>query len=263
MVEGTRPISHLAELAYLQHRASGGSHPARFLSTLDRSRPRLEIRRHTPRRTPALCPPGHARYAGAGLFHRRFFHRYVDRHPLRRLAWFGGAGRRLARCRFRSTALLLSVRSAVLRPAARLCPGAGDPFDSGLLGRRARLAVAPPVSGPGQRPRDGRQLFQAGRRPGIAVPARRRSGAVARHGREVLPRPLRDGLQPARLVHGGHRLGGPECRSPHAMAAHPGCARRRGAGVDGTLDESGIHGHRIDPGFRRAAHRERRLRGAQ
>jgi len=37
----------------------------------------------------------------------------------------------------------------------------------------------------------------------------------------------------------------------------------RGAGVDGTLDESGIHGHRIDPGFRRAAHRERRLRGAQ
>jgi uncharacterized protein len=73
-----------------------------------------------------------------------------------------------------------------------------------------------------ERPRDGRQLLPAGRRPGVAVPARRRRGAAAGHGGEVLPGPLPDGVQPARLVHGGRRLGGPEYRSPHAVAADCG-----------------------------------------
>ncbi len=87
------------------------------------------------------------------------------------------------------------------------------------------------------------QLLPAGGRPGIALPARRRGVPAAGAGGALLPGPLRNGLQRARLVPGGHGLRGPEHRPAAAMAADcrlPG-RRRVGAGC-GRWMLAGQHG---------------------
>ena len=150
----------------------------------------------------------------------------------------------LARRGLRQAALLLPVRPAVLPNGARLRDRACDRRHRALLDVGARLATALPPAGAARRARNRSGPFPTGGRPGIALPARRRRGGAAGPGAALLLRPLRDGLQRARHLHGGDRLCGPEHRPAAAMAADPGLHRRRGAGVDGPLVAGRQHGDR-------------------
>ena len=133
------------------------------------------------------------------------------------------ARHRLARRRFRQAALLLSVRPAVLRHAARLRAGAGDLLHSALLDGGARLAIALPASG-------------AARRRARSTPASSGWKAAWNRASCAAPRwcccwPWRCASYLGRyemvynehgIVPGGHRLRGPERRAAAAMAADRG-----------------------------------------
>ena len=112
---------------------------------------RPQVRRHAARRAPPLRATLHARAAGPRLVRRRRRDRQLDGGPLRRLARPARRHHGLARRGVQPAALLLSVRSAVLLAAARLCSGGGDPLHPGLLGGGARLAIALQDAGPARR----------------------------------------------------------------------------------------------------------------
>ena len=235
MVEGIGPAQHLAEHAVLQHRSRRRRHTAGFRRTVDLPRARPEVRRHAARRAPPLRATLHPRPAGPRLVHRRRRHRQLDRGPLRRLARSACRHHGVARRRVQPAALLLSFRSSVLLTAARLCSGAGHRLHSGVLVGRARLAIAVQNAGLARCPRARPSHLSPGRRPGIALPAWRRRRPAARPRPQVLPGPLRDGLQRARQLPGRHRLRRSEHRASAAVAGHRRLHRRRRVRLDGPL----------------------------
>ena len=87
-------------------------------------------------------------------------------------------------------------------------------------------------------------LFQAGRRARIEVPARGGGGSAAGAGGALLSRPLRNGLQRARLIPGGHRLGGSEGRAAAAVADDSRVPGGRGIRLGGPLAAGRLHGDR-------------------